>query len=140
MIKNKKLGFVIWLISFALSVFLALIIPSHYSSNIIVTLIFNMIAYISVLILWINLFKHGKSPSDVFYCSPAMAISIAYPVIQTILCIVVGFLTDIISFKLTMILNVVFMAVVWIATLSIILSINHAQNIDSRQNEHHTKL
>ena len=140
MSRNRKLGIVIWAIVFALSVFLTLIIPVHYSSNIFAVLTFDVIAFISVLILWINLFKNAKTPSDTFYNSPVMTISTAYLVIQLILCIVVGFMVDTISFKMTLVLNIVLMAVVWFLILTAIIAKGHSQRVDSRQKDHHVEL
>ena len=140
MSRNRKLGITIWAIAFALSVFLTLIIPAHYCSSIFVMLTFDVIAYISVLTLWINLFRNIKSPSDTFYNSPAMTISTAYLAIQLILCIAVGLMVDAISFKMTLILNVVLMAVVWFLILSTIITKDHAQRVDSRQKDHHVEL
>ena len=138
--RNRKLGVVIWAIAFVLSVFLTLIIPAHYSSNIFAVLTFDVIAFISVLILWINLFKNAKTPGNQFYDSPAMTISTAYLAIQLILCITVGLMVDTISFKMALILNVVLMAVVWFLILSTIITKGHAQRVDSRQKDHHVEL
>ena len=138
--RNRKLGIVIWAIAFALSVFLTLIIPTHYSSNIFVVLTFDVIAYIAVLLLWINLLRNTKMPDDTFYNSPAMTISTAYLAIQLILCIGIGLMVDTISFKMTLILNVVLMAVVWFLILSTIITKGHAQRVDSRQKDHHVEL
>lgn len=140
MSRNRKLGIVIWAIAFALSVFLTLIIPAHYCSSIFVTLTFDGIAYISVLILWINLFRNTKKPNDTFYNSPAMTVSTIYLVIQLILCIIIGLMVDTITFKITLILNVVLMAVVWFLILSTIITKDHAQRVDSRQKDHHVEL
>lgn len=140
MSRNRKLGIAIWAIAFALSVFLTLIIPAHYSDNVFATLAFDGIAFISVLILWINLFKNAKTPDDTFYVSPAMTISTAYLAIQLILCFTVGLMVDTISFKMTLILNVVLMAIVWFLILSTIITKGHAQRVDSRQKDHHVEL
>lgn len=138
--KNRKLGIVIWVIAFALSVFLTLIIPAHYSGNIFATLTFDVIAYIAVLILWISLFRNLNTPGTTFYNSPKMIISIVYLAIQLILCIVVGLMVDTISFKMTLILNVVLMAIVWFLILFTIITKDHEQRVDSRQKKHHAEL
>lgn len=140
MSRNRKRGIVIWAIAFSLSVFLTLIIPAHYSSNIFTVLVFDVITYVSVLILWINLSKNAKTPDDTFYSSLVMTVSTAYLAIQLTLCIVVGLLADAISFKMTLILNVVLMAVVWFLILSTIKTKDHAQRVDSRQKDHHSEL
>lgn len=137
---SRKLGITIWAIAFILSVFLILVLPKHYSVCIWTTLFFDVIAYISSLVLWINLFRNANAPADVFYCSPAMILSIAYLAIQLILCIVVGLLADTISFEMTLVLNVVLIAVVWFLILSTIITKNYAQRVDSRQKENHVEL
>lgn len=137
---NRKLGIAIWTITFALSVFLILVIPNHYSACIWTTLIFDAIAYISSLALWMNLFRNANTPADVFYCSPTITVSTAYLVIQLILCIVVGFMVDTISFKMTLVLNVVLMAVVWFLILSTMITKGHSKRVDSRQKDHHVEL
>lgn len=140
MSKNRKNRILIWAIAFALSVFLTLIIPTHYSSNIFGTLVFDAIAYIAVLILWIKLFRNTKMPADAFYNSSAMTISIVYLIIQTLLCVIVGLLVDEISFKTTLILNVVLMVVMWFLIHSTIIAKDHAKHVDSRQKDHHVEL
>lgn len=137
---NRKLGIAIWTITFTLSVFLILVIPNHYSVCIWTTLVFDAIAYISSLALWMNLFRNANTPADVFYCSPTITVSTAYLVIQLILCIVVGFMVDTISFKMTLVLNIVLMAVVWFLILTAIIAKGHSQRVDSRQKDHHVEL
>lgn len=140
MSKKRKVGIIIWLIAFALSVALMLIIPSHYTSSIYTTLIFDVIAYISVLILWMKIFTNVNTPSDIFYCSPAMVVSTVYLVIQFIFCVMEGVLVDVITFKITLVLNIMLMAIVWFLILSTIITRNHTQRVDSRQNNHHVEL
>ena len=140
MSKNRKTGIAIWIIAFALSVFLMLIIPNHYTGSIYVTLVFDGIAFISTLALWLNLFKNSKSATDVFYCSPAMTVSTGYLIIQFILCIVAGILADTITVKLSLILNFILAVIMWILILSTLTSKNHAQCVDARQKNHHVEL
>ena len=138
--KSRKIGIAIWFIAFALTVFLLLVIPKLITSSIIVTLIFDAIAFISVLILWLGLFKNQTTPKDVFYCSPAMTVSTVYLVTQLIISIIAGLLADTISFKASLILNFVIMTVVWIIILSTISAKDYAKQIDSRQKDHHNKI
>ena len=138
--KSRKTGISIWTIAFALSVFLLLIIPNHYTGSVYVTLVFDGVAFISTLVLWLNLFKNSKSASDIFYCSPAMTVSTGYLIIQFILCIVVGILADTITVKLSLILNFILAVIMWILILSTLTSKNHAQRVDARQKNHHIEL
>lgn len=140
MSKKRKVGIIIWLIAFALSVTLTLIIPSHYTSSIYTTLIFDVIAYISVLILWMKIFTNANTPSDIFYCSPVMVVSTVYLVIQFIFCVMEGVLVDVITFKITLVLNIMLMSIVWFLILSTIITRDHTQRVDSRQKNHHVEL
>lgn len=140
MSKSRKTGVVIWVIAFALSVFLLLIIPNHYTTSVYVTLVFDGIAFISTLILWLNLFKNAESTADVFYCSPAMTVSTGYLIIQFVICIVTGILADAMTIKLSLILNFILTAIMWILILSTLNSKNHAQRVDARQKNHHVEL
>ena len=140
MSKNRKIGISIWAITFALSIFLLLIIPSHYTGIVYITLAFDGTAFISTLILWLNLFKNSKSATDAFYCSPAMTASIGYLIIQFVLCIASGILVDTMTVKLSLILNFILAAIMWILILSTLTSKNHAQRVDTRQKNHHVEL
>lgn len=138
--KKRRVGIIIWLIAFVLSVALTLIIPNHYTSSIYTTLIFDVIAFISVFILWMKIFANVNTPSDIFYCSPAMVVSTVYLVIQFFLCVMEGVLVDVITFKITLILNIILMAIVWFLILSTIITRDHTQRVDSRQKNHHVEL
>lgn len=138
--KNRKTVIVIWIIGFALSVFLLLVIPEHLTSSIYLTLAFDVVAFVSSLILWLGLFKSRKAAKEQFYVSLAMTMSAVYLVIQFIICVAEGLLVDKISFRVTLILNFVTTAVMWILILSTLISKNHAQRVDSRQIDHHIEL
>ena len=138
--KSRKIGLSICFIAFALTIFLLLLIPESITSSIIMTLIFDAIAFISVLILWLSLFKNSTTPKDVFYCSPTITVSTAYLVIQLIISIIVGLQAETITFKASLIWNFVIMAVAWIIILSTISTKDHAKRIDSRQRDHHIEL
>ncbi|MDE6635753.1 MAG: hypothetical protein K2K09_03995 [Lachnospiraceae bacterium] len=140
MSKNRKIGIGIWFLAFALSVFLLFVIPKHYMNSIYTTLIFDGIAFMSTLILWLSLFRSVKTSSDVFYCSPAMTASMIYLVIQFVVCIVVAFLAESMPFKVILIVNFMLMVIMWILIFSTISAKDHAQSVDSRQKDHHVEL
>lgn len=138
--KNRKIGIIVWIIGFALSVFLLLVIPEQRSSSVYLTLVFDIVAFVSVLTLWLSLFKQEKTPKEQFYVSPAITMSAVYLVIQFIICVAEGLLVDKISFRGTLILNFVATAVMWILILSTLITKNHAQRVDLRQKDHHVEL
>ena len=140
MSKNRKIGIVIWIIGFVLSVFLLFVIPKHLSSSIYLTLVFDVVAFVSSLILWLILFKSISTSKEQFYVSSAITISAVYLVIQFIICVAEGLLVDKISFRGTLILNCITMAVMWFLILSTLIARNHAQRVDCRQQDHHVEL
>ena len=140
MSKNRKTGIGIWIIGFVLSVFLLFVIPNQPTSNIYLTLAFDIVAFVTSLILWLNLYKPGKTPKEQFYISPAITMSAVYLVIQFIICVIEGLLVDKISFRGTLILNFITMAVMWLLILSTLIAKNHTQRVDLRQKDHHVEL
>ncbi len=140
MSKNKTIGIIMWVVLFALSVFLLFIIPNHYSSSIFVALVFDCIAFLSLLIIWLKLLQTNSKPNDVFLSTPAILISTIYMIVQFIICIVTAIVNDGISLKLSLIINVILMALMWVLILATLNAKNHANRIDSRQKDHHVEL
>ena len=138
--KSRTVGIVIWAIAFFLSVFLLFIVPNHISSGIYLTLVFDIVAFISCLVLWIVIFRGDKTPKQAFYVSPTITVSIIYLLIQLVICIAEGLLVDKISLRGSLILNFITMAIMWFLILSTIIAKNHAQRVDSRQKDHHVEL
>lgn len=84
--------------------------------------------------------KENTKPSEVFVATPAIMLSVAYMVIQFIICIVTAIVNDGISLKLSLIINIILMALMWVLILAAINTRNHANRIDSRQEDHHVEL
>lgn len=137
---RKRVGVIIWFLGFALSVFLLMVIPNNYSPAIWVTLVFDSVAFISQLFLWLTLFKGKIDAQGTFYRTPAMMVSVIYMVIQFVICIVTGVVGTMLSFKVALIINFVVCILMWILILMLGLAKEHAQRIDSRQKNHHTEL
>lgn len=138
--KSKIIKCVIWFLAFALSVFLLLVIPNSYSQSIWVTLVFDTIAFVSQLVLWLTIFNRPIGAKGVFNRYPTMLISSLYLVIEFIICVIVAVAGSSISFKMSLIINFIIMVVAWIILLMMILSKNHVERIDSRQKDHHVEL
>lgn len=138
--KSKIIKCVIWFLAFALSVFLLLVIPNSYSQSIWVTLVFDTIAFVSQLVLWLTIFNKPVGAKGVFNRYPTMLISSLYLVIEFIICVIVAVAGSSISFKMSLIINFIIMVVAWIILLMMILSKDHVERIDSRQKDHHVEL
>ena len=138
--KSKIIKCAIWFLTFALSVFLLLVIPSGYSQSIWVTLVFDVIAFVSQLILWLTIFNRPVGAKGVFNRYPTMLVSALYLIVEFIICIVTAVMESSIPFKTSMIINFIVMVIAWIVLLMMILSKDHVERIDSRQKDHHVEL
>ena len=138
--KSKIIKCVIWFLAFALSVFLLLVIPSSYSQSIWVTLVFDVIAFVSQLILLLTIFNRPVGAKGVFNRYPTMLVSSLYLIVEFIICIVMAVMGSSIPFKMSLIINFIVMVIAWIILLMMILSKDHVERIDSRQKDHHVEL
>lgn len=134
---NKGITFVVWILCFGLSIALLFLIPPNITNAIYVTLIFDIIAFVSQLILWMTGFL---SKTEVFYKYPSMTVSTGYLVVQFLLNLGISFTASAISLKIVLILNIILLAVAWILLCLTMSSVSHIQKTDSRQIDHHTKL
>ena len=66
--KNRKTGIAICGIAFILSVFLLFVIPAHISNGVYLTLLFDVIAYVSSLVLCITIFRTNKNTKRDILC------------------------------------------------------------------------
>ena len=107
------------------------------SSSIYVTLVFDVIAFVSQLILWMTGFGNK---AEVFYKYPSMTVSTGYLVVQFIFSLITAFAADAIPMKIVLIINIILLVVAWIVLCLTMSSVPHIQNVDSRQIDHHTKL
>ncbi len=138
--KSKIISIIIWLLLFALSAFLLLIIPTVYTPAIWTTLIFDIIAFASQFIIWALLKGKSHGPKDGFYRYPGMTMAAVYLIIQFVICLITAFTANIMSLKLSLIINFVVMIIMWVLMLTTVLSKEHIERVDSRQKDHHVEL
>lgn len=138
--KTKIVGFSIWLLVFALSVFLLMVIPSNYSQSIWVTLVFDVIAFVSQLVLWLIIYGKPVGAKDVFNRYPIMLVSSIYLIVELVICIVTAVMGLSISFKMALVINFTIMIFAWIILLMMVLSKDHIERLDERQKDHHVEL
>lgn len=138
--KSKIITCVIWFLAFSLSLFLLLVIPSSYSQSVWVTLVFDVIAFVSQLVLWLIISNRPVGAKGSFNCYPIMMVSLFYLIVEFIICIVMAVMTLAISFKISIIINFIVMVIAWIVLLMLILSKEHIERIELRQNDHHVEL
>lgn len=140
MVKSKTTRLIVWLLCFALSVFLLFIIPNEFSQAVWVTLVFDVIAFVSQLILWMTVLGHVSEPKGVFNRYPVMMVSAFYMIAELILCIITSVIGTSLSMKTSLIINFVIMVIAWIIIILLINSKNHVERLDLRQKDHHVEL
>lgn len=134
---KKYYGLIIWGLLLALTLFLALIIPKTYTSQIWAVVVFDIIAFVSQFVIW---FEKVKSQEKTFYRYPAMVISTIYLVLQLIISTVVAVVNDAISFKAVLIINFLLLVIMWVLILSSRMARDKIESLDSRQKNHHIEL
>lgn len=140
MVKSKATRIIVWLLCFALSVFLLFIIPNEFTQAIWVTLIFDVIAFVSQMILWMTVLGRVSESKGVFNRYPVMMVSAFYMIAELIMCIITPVIGTSFSMKMSLIINFVIMVIAWIIIVLLISSKNHVERLDSRQKNHHVEL
>ena len=130
--KAKVIAVSVWALLLILSIFLLLVIPNNYTNAIWATFIFVVIAFVSQLVLWCFLFKKNEQ-KDKFYFYPTAVISSFYIFAQFFLCILTPVLVNVISFKVSLIVNFLIMIIAWILILLTVLSKDYIEKIDESQ-------
>ena len=135
--KSRYLGIIIWVLLFALTAFLLLIIPSEYNGNIWATLVFDILAFLFSGILFLSKSRNSR---ETFYKYPAMTMSTVYLVVQFAVSLVISLMNQAIHFKIVLIINFVVLVVMWTLILSALMAKEKIESLDSRQKDHHTEL
>lgn len=134
---KKNYGIIIWVLLLVITLFLTLIIPNTYTSQIWTVVIFDVVAFVSQLILW---FSKTKNTKETFYKYPAMTVSTMYLILQFIVSTIVAIVNETIPFKIVLIINFILLVAMWVIILSICMAKDKIESLDSRQKDHHTIL
>ena len=140
MVKSRTTRIIVWLLCFALSVFLLFIIPNEFTQAMWVTLIFDVIAFVSQMILWMTVLGQVSESKGVFNRYPMMMVSIFYMMAELVMCIITPVIGTSLSMKTSLIINFVIMVIAWIIIVLLISSKNHVERLGSRQKDHHVEL
>lgn len=134
---KKYYGLIIWGLLLALTLFLALIIPKEYTSQIWTILVFDVIAFLSQFITW---FAKVKSSKEIFYKYPPMTMSSIYLILQFVISTLTAIINTGMPFKLLLIIEAILLVIIWILILSTLMAKDKIESLDSRQKDHHIKL
>lgn len=140
MMKGKIVGIVIWALVFALSLILLFALSKNINGTVIVTCIFDAIAFVgSLIFIWV-LQKNASTADDKFIHLPALIVSCAYMIVQIPICIVLALLSSVMPFKVALLINVIIFIIAWIIMLCSVARNDHIRKANSRQKDHHVEL
>lgn len=134
---KKYYGLITWGLLLGLVLFLTLIIPKTYSPQIWSTVIFDVLAFVLLLIIW-GINKKGKK--ETFYKIPLMYVGGIFVIIQVIISIVVSMINTILPMRILLIIEVVILIASWIVIMLLAMSKNEVKELDKRQKDHHVEL
>lgn len=134
---KKNYGILIWLLLMILTMFLVFVIPSQITKQIWTIVVFDVIAFVSQLLIW---FTKDKDTHETFYKYPAVIVSTMYLAVQFLISMVVAILNESIPFKVVLTVNVVFLVIMWVVILFELIAKDKIVRLDSRQKNHHIEL
>ena len=135
----KKL-LAIWALSLVLSNVLLFTIASTLTITLWITFAFIVIAYITVLFLWLHMAKGDKTAEEQFLKLPSLTISLGYLGIQIPLAIVFALGTTAISYRIAILIHAVVLILAWIMIIGGMAGNHHIEKVNSRQKNHHKEL
>lgn len=135
---QKAFGSALWLIGLALAHLFLFLLPREVTASVWITYGFTLIAFFSQLALWIAVWKKGLTPEMQFLHTPLLLFSVCYLAGQLICCILFALLPA--TVKIAILANALFLCAMWALQLAAVLACGHAEKVDRRQKNHHTKL
>lgn len=130
-VNNKWLVSALVIISFLIYNIVAFGLIGYNGKQFIVTYIFTLIAYASMLIMiWITAGKDNQL-KDIFLGIPVLRNCVIYVVIQTVLSFIIMLLPDSL-FILSLVIQLLVVAVYWFWTISLLGAKNTIENIDHK--------
>ena len=140
MSKDKKLGVVIWLLSFALAMVFMFCLERGETATFWITFGFVCFAFVSTLLFHLVLWKNSTTTDKLFLRLSPIVVSSVYMIAQIPIGIVFSLGSSSIPYKATLLVNAVVCIISWIIILSGLVGNDHIEKVNSRQKDHHTEL
>lgn len=135
---SKAAGMALWGVGLILAHILVLGLPGEQTAALWITYGFTLLAFFSQLALWLAIWKKELAPRQQFLHTPILLFSVCYLAGQLLLC--AGFALFSGSARTAVLVNGIFLCCVWALVLAAVISRNHAEQVDTRQKDHHIKL
>ena len=140
MSRNKKIGFVIWALSFVLVLILMLCLKTEITPTFYITLVFVCVTFVSSLLFQIIIWKNSKSLDKQVLHLSVITISNIYVLLQIPIGIIFSIRATYISTKVTILVNAVLLIIIWILMFSSLVGNDHVEKVNNRQKNHHIEL
>lgn len=133
---NKVLGIVLWAAGLAIALLFLAFVSQEWNGTVWAVAVCTVLTYIGHLALWLVLQK-GKLD---FRNLPALTISVAFLLLQTLWAVVVSFTAWVIPVKIALLGNVLFVIAQVVTVTMALMGKNHIETVDKRQKDHHTEV
>ena len=135
----KKL-LAIWALGFILSNVLLFTIANSLTLTLWITFAFIVIAYATVLFLWVLTAQRSKTVDEQFLKLPSLTLSLFYLGVQMPLALIFALGATTISHRIAILIHAVILIVSWIIMIGALAGNHHIEKVNSRQKDHHKKL
>lgn len=140
MSKNKIIGIAISILGLVLSLVFMFCLQKGLTATFWITLAFVCVAFISALVFQLIEWNGKNTADEQFLYLPAITVSFVYVVVQFPICIVFALGSEVIPYKVAILVNAVVLVSAWGAALSSLAGNDHIKKVNSRQKDHHTEL
>lgn len=134
----KKKLLLAWLLGLVLALTVLFLVTKSYTAVTWITTVFTVLAFGTHGYIWNK--TNLSDPNQAFLSYPGAMVSAGHLVFQLIVCIVLGFLSETISIRLALLINLIPLIIVWILILTTDIGKEHIRHVDSRRKDHHTEL
>jgi succinate-acetate transporter protein len=138
--KDKKLGIAAWALGLVLANVLLFCLSRGLTPTFWITFGFVWLAFLSSLIFQLLAWKRTRNPDEQALHLPALAISYIYMTIQIPLCVIFALGTNVIPWRVMLLIHAVLAILAWIVTIGSLAGNNHIQKVNGRQKDHHKEL
>ncbi len=137
---SKKIALAVWVLMLLLSMVLLFTLNQGMTAAFWITFVFVVAAFCSTLLFQCLVGKKAKTPDDRFLQFPSALISGVYVAAQIPLCIVFSLCSDIVSWKVALLVHAIILILAWILSLGGLAGNDYIRKVNSRQKNHHTEL
>lgn len=140
MSNDRKMGLIVWGLCMLLCTVLIFSLEHGFTRTLIITIMFVCFAFISFFIFQSYIWKKGRTREGVFLKISSIIVSYFYLLVQIPICIIFSIGSNIISYKIAILVNMVLVVIVWGMILGGLVGNEHIEKVNNRQKNHHIEL